>query len=40
MWVSTSADLLVDAKRDLDELGATDIPIFPLSKTRADTCGP
>jgi hypothetical protein len=30
VWVSTSNDLIHDARRDLNELGATDVPVFGL----------
>ena len=31
MWVSTSSDLAVDARRDLDAVGATDVAIVPAA---------
>lgn len=32
LWVSISADLHVDARRDLDDIGATEIPVANLAK--------
>lgn len=32
LWISVSADLKHDARRDLDDVNATDIPVHPLSK--------
>jgi len=32
LWVSVSADLMQDARRDLDDIGATDIPIHNITK--------
>jgi hypothetical protein len=33
LWVSTSRDLAYDARRDLNDMGATNIPVFPKAST-------
>jgi hypothetical protein len=30
LWISTSIDLRIDAARDLADVGAKHIPVFPL----------
>ncbi|KXZ54936.1 hypothetical protein GPECTOR_3g106 [Gonium pectorale] len=37
LWVSTSTDLRFDARRDLSDLGADDIPVFPKGKDNLPT---
>jgi hypothetical protein len=32
IWVSVGADLKIDARRDLDDVGATDLPLHALNK--------
>ena len=32
MWVSIGSDLRIDTRRDLDDVGATDIAVHPLNK--------
>lgn len=32
MWVSIGSDLRIDTRRDLDDVGAHDIPVHPLNK--------
>lgn len=35
LWVSVSNDLRLDARRDLDDIGATDIAVWPEVRARA-----
>ena len=32
LWLTIGTDLRIDSRRDLDDVGATDIPLHPLNK--------
>ena len=32
LWLTIGTDLRIDSRRDLDDIGATDIPLHPLNK--------
>ena len=32
MWLSVGADLKIDSRRDLDDVGAPDVEVYPLNK--------
>ena len=40
VWISTSNDLITDAKRDLKDIGAVEIPVLPISGMKYDQISP